>query len=130
MNLALFFIPLNDDFALLVNDSFRLIFGFSTRIVLGSLVAYFVSQSVDIRLYGWIRDMFPHDNMLWLRNNGSTLISQAIDTSIFVLIAFIGTPYNLIQIMFTTYILKAIIAILDTPFVYLAKKITPLNIIE
>ena len=130
MNLALFFIPLNDEFALLVNDSFKLIFGFSLRIVLGSLVAYFVSQSIDIRLYGWIRSKFPHDNMLWLRNNGSTLISQAIDTAIFVLIAFLGTPYNLIEIMLTTYVLKAIIAFLDTPFVYLAKKITPLNIVE
>jgi uncharacterized integral membrane protein (TIGR00697 family) len=130
MNLALFFIPLNDEFAYLVHDSFKLIFGFSFRIVLGSLIAYFISQSVDIRLYSWIKNRFPEDKLLWLRNNGSTLISQAIDTSIFVFIAFAGTSYSLIEIMITTYILKAIIAVLDTPFVYLAKKITPLHMVE
>lgn len=116
---------MNDEFAMMVHDAFKLIFGFSFRIVLGSLVAYFVSQSIDIKLYSWIRSKFPSDQMLWLRNNGSTLISQWVDTAIFVLIAFYGTSYSLIQIMITTYVLKAIIAILDTPFVYLAKKINP-----
>jgi queuosine precursor transporter len=130
MNLALWFTPLNDEFALLVHDAFSLIFGFSGRIVLGSLVAYFISQSIDIRLYSWIKSKFPSDKFLWLRNNGSTLISQWVDTAIFVLIAFLGTPYSLIEIMITTYVLKAIIALLDTPFVYLAKKITPLNFVE
>jgi len=125
MNLALVFIPLNDEFALMIHDAFKLIFGFSFRIVLGSLVAYFVSQSIDIKLYSWIRSKFPSDQMLWLRNNGSTLISQWVDTAIFVVIAFYGTSYSLIQIMITTYVLKAIIALLDTPFVYLAKRITP-----
>jgi queuosine precursor transporter len=130
MNLALWFMPLNDEFALLVHDAFKLIFGFSGRIVLGSLVAYFISQSIDISLYTWIKSKFPSDNFLWLRNNGSTLISQWVDTAIFVTIAFVGTPYSLLEIMITTYVLKAIIAILDTPFVYIAKKITPLNFVE
>lgn len=130
MNLALFFIPLNDSFALMVHEAFKLIFGFAGRIVMGSLIAYFVAQSIDIRLYAFIRERFPQDSLLWLRNNGSTLLSQWIDTVIFVLIAFWGTSFNLFEIMITTYVLKAIISVLDTPFVYIAKKITPLQLVE
>lgn len=130
MNLALFFIPLDDSFAFMVNDAFKLIFGFAGRIVLGSLVAYFVAQSLDIRIYAWIKNRLPQDKFLWVRNNVSTLISQWVDTVIFVLIAFWGTSFNLFEIMVTTYVLKAIIAVLDTPFVYIAKYIKPLHIVE
>lgn len=130
MNLALFFIPLDDTFALMVNDAFQLIFGFAGRIVLGSLIAYFIAQSIDIRIYAWIKSHFPQDKYLWLRNNLSTLISQLIDTTIFVVIAFLGTSYNLFEIVVTTYVLKSIVAILDTPFVYVAKYMRPLNIVE
>lgn len=130
MNLVLFFIPLDDSFAFMVNDAFKLIFGFAGRIVLGSLVAYFVAQSLDIRIFAWIKNRLPQDKFLWVRNNVSTLISQWVDTVIFVLIAFWGTSFNLFEIMVTTYVLKAIIAVLDTPFVYIAKYIKPLNIVE
>lgn len=65
--------------------------------------------------------------MLWLRNNGSTLISQAIDTVIFTTLAFWGTyPTNVfISILLTTYLFKAVVAVLDTPFIYIARKISP-----
>ena len=67
--------------------------------------------------------------MLWLRNNGSTLISQAIDTVLFTFIAFWGTYPNEVffSILITTYLFKAIVALLDTPFIYWARKINPLR---
>ena len=54
-----------------------------------------------------------------------SLTSQFIDTTIFTLIAFTGTVSfkELVSLIFTTYILKAIVAVLDTPVLYIAKKI-------
>ncbi|MEJ2654625.1 MAG: queuosine precursor transporter, partial [Acidihalobacter sp.] len=64
---------------------------------------------------------------LWLRNNASTMVSQALDSIIFVGIAFWGVfPWpEFFQILLTTYIMKFIIAAADTPFIYLAKHLTP-----
>jgi queuosine precursor transporter len=125
MQMALVFQPAGDEFALTIQSSFELIFGLSFRIVIGSLVAYFVSQFLDIALYSKIKQKLFNDRWLWLRNNGSTLISQLFDTGIFVFIAFYGLDYSLIDIFITTYILKVLIAVADTPFIYLSKKIKP-----
>ncbi|MDD2237322.1 MAG: queuosine precursor transporter, partial [Kiritimatiellae bacterium] len=60
---------------------------------------------------------------LWIRNNASTMISQLIDTGIFISIAFIGVfPWPvLMELFWTTYLLKFVVALLDTPLLYLAK---------
>jgi len=62
---------------------------------------------------------------LWLRNNLSTLISQFIDNVLFTTIAFLGIfPMEIIiEIFITTYIMKFVVAALDTPFIYLARKL-------
>ena len=67
--------------------------------------------------------------MLWLRNNGSTLTSQAVETVIFTTLAFWGVyPTNVFfSILITTYVFKAVVALLDTPFMYLSRKIVPMN---
>ena len=67
--------------------------------------------------------------MLWLRNNGSTLVSQAVDTVIFTFVAFWGVyPTGVfMSILITTYLFKAVVAILDTPFMYLARIIEPVK---
>ncbi len=67
---------------------------------------------------------FAEDKYLWMRNNFSTMVSQLIDTVVFTLIAFSGVfPWPvLVQIMITTYLLKWVVALLDTPFLYLAKR--------
>lgn len=125
MQMALLFQPSNEVFALSIQSSFELIFGLSFRIVVASLCAYLVSQLLDVTLYSWVKSKLPDDKWLWLRNNGATIFSQLIDTSIFVFIAFIGLNYNIADIFITTYFLKVIIALLDTPFLYIAKRITP-----
>ena len=125
MQMALVFQPAGDEFALTIQSSFELIFGLSFRIVIASLIAYFVSQFLDITLYSKIKQKLVDDRWLWLRNNGSTLLSQLIDTGIFVLIAFYGLEYAIFDIFITTYILKVLIAVADTPFIYLAKRIKP-----
>ena len=113
-----------------INTSLNEVFNFMPRIAIASIFTYAVSQKIDIILYHKIWEItdkiFKNSNKgLWIRNNVSTLTSQFVDTTIFTIIAFIGTVSinELVSLIFTTYILKAIVAILDTPIIYIAKKI-------
>lgn len=118
MNLALVFEPAPDDFA---QESLVTIFSIIPRIALASLVAYGVSQLHDVWAYNfWKRKV----RYIWVRNNASTIVSQLIDSIIFTLAAFAGTfPVPvLIQIVLSTYLLKVIVAVADTPFIYLATR--------
>jgi uncharacterized integral membrane protein (TIGR00697 family) len=116
---ALWFQPSPDDWA---NESLKNIFGLMPRIVLASLLAFGMSQSHDVWAYNFWKKKWPADRFIWIRNNASTMISQLIDSIVFTLVAFAGTlPLNvLLQIFLSTYILKWIVALLDTPFIYLA----------
>jgi len=127
MQMALWFTPHASDFA---SPALETIFGFMPRVVLGSLSAFIVSQLLDVNIFQWIKSKLPQDKFLWIRNNGSTMVSQLIDTLIFVPIAFWGlVPTNvLIGILISTYLIKIIVAVLDTPFIYLIKKIKPLDL--
>ncbi|MXV63409.1 queuosine precursor transporter [Natronorubrum sp. JWXQ-INN-674] len=104
------------------------VLGASTNIVLGSLLAYVVSQNWDVIVFHRIRE-YTGGERLWLRNIGSTASSQAIDTVIFVGIAFSIAPAllgvgpvlgvgELLALMIGQYLLKLAIAVLDTPIVY------------
>ncbi len=104
------------------------LFSFLPRLSAGSLIAFLVSQLSDVHLFERIRRAFPSERALWIRNNGSTLISQLIDSVLFVLIAFWGIyPLDVLwQIVMSTYLIKALSALLDTPFVYLMRSMRPL----
>ncbi|WP_226034739.1 queuosine precursor transporter [Aquibacillus saliphilus] len=122
MQFALQFQPGPGDFA---QDSLTTLFGLVPRIALGSLVAYLISQYFDVFIYTKIKAMLPDPKFLWIRNNGSTMISQLLDSAIFCSIAFLGQyPFQIwLEIFITTYIIKFIVAAIDTPFLYMAKKI-------
>jgi uncharacterized integral membrane protein (TIGR00697 family) len=101
--------------------SFENVFAFAPRIVLASMVAYVISQIHDVYAFHFwkVKTKGKH---LWLRNNASTTISQAIDTVLFITIAFYGVvPVNvLLGMIFGQYVIKVGIALLDTPFMYIA----------
>ncbi len=120
MNLALLFTPAPDDF---VQDSMATIFGFMPRIAGASLLAYLISQMHDVWAYDFWRRRFPAARMIWLRNNASTMVSQLIDSTVFTLLAFWGVfPSGvLVQVFWTTYLIKWLVGAADTPFVYLAR---------
>ena len=109
--------------------AFARVLGASTNIVLASLAAYLVSQNWDVLAFHWLKELTDGDH-LWLRNIGSTASSQAIDTVIFVLGGFLLVPSLLgtgsalpggllLQLIVGQYLLKLLIAVVDTPFVYL-----------
>ncbi len=121
MQLVLRFEPHETDLA---RPHLEGIFGLLPRVAIGSLAAFLISQILDVYLFTWIRSKFPTDGQFWIRNNGSTLISQLIDTLVFTSIAFLGVyPLDIwLEIFFTTYILKSVVSIMDTPFGYIAKR--------
>jgi uncharacterized integral membrane protein (TIGR00697 family) len=126
MQLALLFKPASSDYGSAALNS---IFSIMPRITIGSLTAYIVSNLLDIELYFMFMRKFP--KQLWLRNNLSTITAQALDTVMFTLISFYGVYENdvLWRIMLSTYLLKFIVAACDTPFLYLARKMTKKGII-
>ncbi|MDM5298468.1 queuosine precursor transporter [Bacillus pumilus] len=126
MQEALLFQPATSDIS---QTSLETIFGFMPRIAIGSLAAYIISQMLDVYVYSFIRRIFPSDGALWLRNAGSTMISQLLDTLVFTTIAFLGTyPFHVwVEIFITTYVIKFIVAAIATPYAYVAKKMVPLD---
>ena len=114
-------------------ETFRTALGASTNVVAGSLLAYLVSQNWDVLVFHRIRE-YTDGRHLWLRNIGSTATSQAIDTVIFVAIAFWLAPAVLgvgaalpsavlASLIVGQYLLKLLIALVDTPFVYLVVRL-------
>ena len=117
MYLSLKLIPSEYDQA---QNALTNIFSIFPRLLFASLCAFFVSQSYDVFAYQFWRKKFPAYRYIWLRNGMSTMISQLMDNAIFTVIAFIGRfPLNyVIQIFITSCILRTIISIVDTPFIY------------
>lgn len=121
MNLAIHFRPSSEDFA---HESIRSLFSLMPRVAGASLLAYGVSQLHDVWAFHFWKRRFPGKRFLWLRNNASTMVSQLIDSVVFSLVAFAGvySGHVLIEIVATTYVLKWIVAALDTPLVYLGRR--------
>lgn len=95
--------------------------------VIGSLSAYLISQYLDVHIFHRLKD--KHQNYKWLRNNVSTMVSQFVDTAIFITIAFglgFGWLFDnqtaLLNMLIGQYLIKLAIAILDTPIFYLLTK--------
>jgi len=121
MTIALLYNPSKSDFA---NESLQTIFVFNIRITIASIVAFIISQLCDTYLYNKIKDK---NRFLWLRNNISTMLSQIIDTILFVSISYWGliNLKTMLSMMLFMYIFKFIISICDTPFMYLSTRIKP-----
>lgn len=94
------------------------------RITVASILSYLISQRFDVFLFNWIKRKTA-GKYLWLRNNVSTLSSQAIDTVLFIGIAFAFTMGSgeLLMLMLGQYIVKVIIAFIDTPFIYILRAV-------
>lgn len=123
MQLAIHFQPSQIQEGIQNHQSVQTIFSFMPRLVGAGLVAYYISQYHDVWAYAFWKRLLPSDKYLWVRNNFSTMSSQLIDNLIFTTLAFWGvfTLETLWQIFWTTYVIKFVVAIADTPFLYLAK---------
>ena len=110
-----------------VQESLTNVFTPMSRFFIASMIAYLVSQYFDVWVYSTIKNLTTN-RFLWLRNNLSTILSSLIDNTVFSILAWIilnpnpETFYNVIMIyILGTYILRIVIALIDTPFMYLSK---------
>ncbi|NDV43361.1 queuosine precursor transporter [Flagellimonas sediminis] len=101
--------------------TFSKVFGLSPLGVLASMLAYLAAQYIDIKIYHYWKKV-TEGRMLWLRNNFSTFSSQFIDTlTVITLLCLFGVlPWDKFYgLLVSGVIFKIIIAVLDTPFLYL-----------
>ena len=100
--------------------AFDSIFGQSMRIIFGSLVAFFVSQLLDVYIFHKIKKM-TGEKWVWLRATGSTLVSQLVDSFIVLFIAFghLWGWQRVIAVGLVNYSYKCLMAIVLTPLIYL-----------
>ncbi|WP_436881584.1 queuosine precursor transporter [Staphylococcus gallinarum] len=120
MQMSLHFIPSTIDTS---QHALATIFNVVPRIALGSVIAYIIGQHLDVFIFSMIKKVFSSDKTFIVRAYGSTIISNIIDTALFVAIAFIGSMPNVavFEIFITTYLLKVISTIFNVPFGYWAK---------
>ena len=104
------------------DKEFSIVFGQSMWIIVGSITAFLVSQVVDVFVFWFFREL-TKEKFLWLRATGSTVVSQLIDSFIVLGIGFLLpgkiSLSNFINVGFTNYSGKLIIAIILTPLIYL-----------
>ena len=107
-----------------LGDAYEKMFALAPRMVIASMIAYAVSQLTDITAFLKIKTM-TQGRHLWLRANLATYISQAIDTTLFMVIFLGGVlPWGaLLKTGITAYLVKIILGTVDTPFVYLGVKL-------
>lgn len=126
ISISLMFLPSTDpktsQFSLEVHNAFETLFQFTPRFVFGSLLAYYISQTFDVWMFQYIREK-TGGRHLWIRNNVSTMLSQAIDTFVYSLVVWWGIVDlpTAIMLGLAKYLLKVIIAVIDTPFIYLGR---------
>lgn len=119
--------PSDTDWAM---PAIKEIFSNTPRTMITGIVVYAVVQMFDVWAYhkwwDFTKKKFGDDKcFLWLRNNGSTLVSQLLNTILFTWGAFGGMYDNktLLSIALASYVIFIVTSLVDTPFVYLARKI-------
>lgn len=121
----LHYIPSGSDFAM---PHIQAIFSNTPRLMLTSFLVYAICQRFDVWAYHkwWAfttKKCGDSDRFLWLRNNGSTLLSQLLNSLLFTFGAFAGIYElpTLISITWATYIIYIVTSLADTPVMYLAR---------
>lgn len=127
--LWLFYVPAESDWAM---PSIQSIFSNTPRLMFTSLAVYAICQKFDVWAYHkwWDftnRRYGDSKRFLWLRNNGSTLLSQLLNALLFTFGAFGGIYdlHTLFSIFVSSYVIFIFTSLLDTPVVYIARKLKP-----
>ncbi len=117
--------PNENDFA---SPAIRTVFSNTPRLMAVGIGVYVIVQLFDVWAYhkwwAFTKNKFGDSKkFLWLRNNGSTMVSQLLNTILFTWGAFLGTYHTstLISIAMSSYVIFVATSIADTPFIYLAR---------
>lgn len=103
------------------DESYRLVFQNAKRVIAASMIAYLAAQFVDVQLFHFWRNL-TRGRHLWLRNNASTITSQLLDTTLVVLVLFVGTEDQdrIGGYILDGWLFKSLCALADTPMIYAA----------
>lgn len=113
-------------FSPVTDAAFQNVFGQSLWIIVGSIIAFMISQLLDVAVFVLAKSRTQH-RWLWLRAVGSTLVSQLVDTFVINAIAF-GIPGKItysqvVELSVTNYGYKVLIALATTPLIYLGHSV-------
>ena len=121
---VLFFLWLGGQFSSIpssvVGDyTYDLVFQNAWRIIAASMVAYLFAQFIDVKIFHFWKKL-TNGKHLWLRNNGSTIVSQLVDTALVVSILFVGVldSNQIISAVIDGWLFKMLMAFIDTPVIY------------
>ncbi len=121
------YVPSESDWAM---PGISMIFSNTPRLIFASLIAYGICQAFDVWVYHkwWdftTKKFGDKSRFLWLRNNGSTLISQLLNTVLFNVGAFLGMydTKTLVSIVVSSYVIFIVTSLCDTPVMYAARKL-------
>lgn len=124
----LFYEPNANDWAM---PSIQAVFSNTPRLMLASIIVYAIVQKFDVWAYHRIWKLTEakwndKKKFLWLRNNGSTMVSQLLNTLLFTFAAFVGIHSigTILNIVFSSYVIFLVTSLLDTPAVYVARRIS------
>jgi len=104
----------------IVNDSiYNSVFQNAWRLIAASMVAYLFAQFIDVRIFHFWKKL-TNGKHLWLRNNGSTVVSQLVDTTLVICILFVGVweSDQIFSAIIDGWLFKMLMALIDTPIIY------------
>ena len=101
------------------DDTYNKVFQNAWRIIAASMIAYLFAQFIDVRIFHFWKRL-TNGKHLWLRNNGSTIASQLVDTTLVVMILFVGVwePSKIVSAIIDGWLFKMLMAAIDTPIIY------------
>ena len=101
------------------DETYNSVFQNAWRIIAASMIAYLFAQFVDVKIFHFWKKL-TNGKHLWLRNNGSTVTSQLIDTTLVVCILFLGVwnGDQIFQAIIDGWLFKMLMAFIDTPIIY------------
>jgi len=102
------------------DEAYTVVFGNGSRVIFASMIAYLFAQTVDVHLFHFWKKLTKGKH-LWLRNNASTILSQLVDTTLVVLVLFIGNkPWGeMFDMIGDGWLFKLLVALADTAVLYL-----------
>ena len=104
----------------IVNDmTYDSVFQNAWRLIAASMVAYLFAQFIDVRIFHFWKKL-TNGKHLWLRNNGSTIASQLVDTTLVICILFVGVweTDQIKSAIIDGWLFKMFMAFIDTPIIY------------
>lgn len=119
--IALLYKPSEFDYA---DGAMQTLFALNLRISLASMTMYFIANMADVYLFSKLKEK-SGGRLLWLRNNVSTILCNCLENFGFIWLAFVGIydTETILTIAISTSVIEAIVALCDTPFLYLAGRI-------